>query len=160
MDPLLTVAAIVLAGVGIIAGFIAYYDYTETQPKADAQLKHIQTLTCEQVLSFPSNTPMYSKENRIVLNEKNEQCTKAKQLEAQKEKERLDALLADPNSYESLSREYLKLTESLPELQNKYDTLKNETSILQEKITNATTRLSQVKEKMNENGWPFPDSEE
>ncbi len=149
MDPLLTVAVIILVGVGIIAGFIAYHDHTEIQPKAEAQYLYLQTITCEEVSSFPSSTTLYSKENRILLNEKTKTCTEAKQREAQKEKERLDALLADPDSFESLSREYAKLKESLEESQTRYDVLQNETDILQEKIAEYENRIAEIIEKID-----------
>lgn len=149
MDPLLTVAVITLVGVGIVAGFIAYHDHTEIQPKAEAQYLYLQTITCEEVSSFPSSTTLYSKENRILLNEKTKTCTEAKQREAQKAKERLDALLADPDSFESLSREYAKLKESLEESQTRYDILQNETGILQEKIAEYENRIAEIIEKID-----------
>lgn len=149
LDPLLTIAVVTLVGVGIIAGFIAYHDQTEIQPKAEAQYMYLQTITCEEVSSFPSSATLYSKENRILLNEKTKACTEAKQAKAQKEKERLDALLADPNSYESLSREYAKLKESLEESQTRYEMLQNETGILQENITQYESRIAEIREKID-----------
>lgn len=144
LDPLLIIAAVILVMVAIVGGFMAYHEYTVIRPQAVAQHDYIQSLSCDQILSFPTTTPLYSKDNRQLLTEKTEKCTEARQLEAQKEKERLDALLADPNSFESLSREYERLTESLAEAKVRYENLTNQTLALQEQITEYENRISEI----------------
>lgn len=130
--------------VAIMGGAMAAHEYIVIRPQAIAQNEYLQSLTCEQIESFPPTTPILSKENRHLFTERIESCTEARQLAAQKEKEKLDALLADPNSFESLSREYERITQSLDESKVRFENLTNQTLVLEQQIIEYENRISEI----------------
>lgn len=139
-----------IIGFGIFA-IVAEYNFNVKMPNAAAELEEMRSMSCDEIKAIDSVGRYWSKENQAFGNEKAESCQVAEAAIKEKEKKRMDKLLADPNSFESLSRDLKKFQELYESNQELYETQSSEVEILKQNVADFENQINEIKAKLEQN---------
>lgn len=127
------------------------YNINVKIPNAVIELTEMKTMSCPEIKSKVGQNEFWSLENGAFAREKAESCANAEAAIKKAEKEKLDKLLADPNSLESLTRELEKYQNLYDSHKKDYDFYSSQTDILKHNVTDFENKINEIKAKISEN---------
>ncbi len=137
----------------LITGGSIYEKYTVVIPKADAELLELMAMSCNEIKTRNSMGSYALRVNGVFAREKVDACSDAEDAIKQFEREKMNRLLADPNSQESLTKRLSILFELR---ESHFDLLSghvNQTKILQGNLTNFDMEMNHITQTMIELGY-------
>jgi hypothetical protein len=136
---------VVAMGVFVV---VIEYNINTKIPNAVAELEEMRTMSCEEIKIKDSLNRYWSKENGEYGANKADSCALAEAAIKKAEKERLDKLLADPNSFESLSRDLIKFQGLYDSYQELYEIHSSEAKILKQNVTDFENKINEINSKL------------
>ena len=137
-----------VAVAGIFGGLLVYQSVL-VPPKAEMEYLEIKEMDCENIKEKNSTGAFWNDLNKITALMMIEKCDADEQAIIQAEKDRLEKLLADPNSDESLQRDLKKFQGLYNSFKEQYDFHHGEASILIQNVTEYKTLLDQTEMKLS-----------
>jgi hypothetical protein len=137
-----------VAVAGIFA-FILEYQINTSHPNAVAELEEMKKMSCDEIKSKHTLNRYWSKDNGAYGKDQADGCAASESAIKKLEKDRLDKLLADPNSLESLSRDLKKFQGLYGSYQELYESHSSEAKILKQNVTDFGNQLDRIKLKLS-----------
>ena len=138
--------------VAVMGGFVVILEYQVNTafPNAVAELEEMRKMSCDEIKSKNALNRYWSKENGAFGGDKADGCAAAEAAIKKAEKDRLDELLADPNSFESLSRDLIKFQGLYDSYQELYETHSSEAEILKHNVTDFENQINEINAKLEQ----------
>ena len=137
-----------IAVAGIFGGLLVYQNIL-IPPKAEIEYLEIKQMNCNNIKEKNTTGAFWSDLNRITALMMIEKCDADDQAIIQAEKDRLEKLLADPNSDESLQQDLKKFQGLYNSFKEQYDFHSGEASILIQNVTEYGALLDETKMKLS-----------
>lgn len=134
--------------VGGLFGFMVVQKINVEIPNSIIEQSQMQAMSCNEIKAKDATGLYASLENSRIGRDKIAACNEADAALKKAEQDRLTKLLADPTSFESLSRDLKKFQEQYDSFKEKYETHASETAILKQNMTDFESKLSQTKEQL------------
>ncbi|QLH05837.1 hypothetical protein [Nitrosopumilus ureiphilus] len=135
--------------IGIFASVLAY-QFNVAMPNAVVEMEELRKMSCDQIKEKNAVNRYWSKTNSEYGNNKAKGCTDAEMAIKQAEQKRIDKLLADPNSLESLSRDLKKFQDLYDSYQELYQTHSSEAKILKQNVTDFENQINRIKIQLSQ----------
>ena len=139
---------VVIGGVFVI---ILDYNFNVKYPNAVIELEEMKKMTCPEIKDKVAKNKYWSLENGDFGREKAQGCSEATAAIKKAEKEKLDKLLADPNSLESLTRDLDKFQKLYDSHKEEYDFHASQAAMLKQNVTDFENKLNEINSKIKEN---------
>ncbi|MCV0431848.1 hypothetical protein [Nitrosopumilus sp.] len=143
----------IVCGIGmmIFLSVVGINYVVHTVPLAEKQHQEILEMSCDEIEHFPSNAVLYTPTNRKLLSESTDGCAEATKAAKAKQNEILQEKLKDPNSVESLLKEFRQQSLLQSTFQDQYDFHHEESQKLFKDLTAANNKISDIQSHPN---WP------
>ncbi|MCE9653433.1 MAG: hypothetical protein K8Q89_10345 [Nitrosarchaeum sp.] len=127
---------------------IIEYNINVLWPNAATELEEIKKMSCDEIKVKDGNNDYWTRENGKIGKEKADGCVEAELAAKKAEKEKQDAILADPNSLESLTRDLKKFQELYNSTSASYKLHASQAEILKQNVTDFENQVEQIKSKL------------
>ncbi|QLH10837.1 hypothetical protein [Nitrosarchaeum sp. AC2] len=132
---------------------ILSYQFNTAMPNAAIELEEMRKMSCDEIKAKDALNRYWSKDNSKYGKDKVGGCVAAELAITNAEKEKLDKLLADPNSLESLTRDLKKFQDLYDSHKELYDYHLSETKMLNQNVTDFENKINEINSKLlNEYG--------
>lgn len=138
---------VVVMGIFVV---ILEYNFNTKMPNAEIELAEMQTMTCPEIEAKLEINQFWSMENGAFAREKGQGCADAAAAIRKAEKEKLDKLLADPNSLESLTRDLEKFQKEYDAFKKDYEIHSSQAAILKQNVTDFENKINEIQLKLQE----------
>lgn len=142
-----------VVGMGVFVVVVEYTINTKI-PNAVVELEELRKMSCDEIKAKESLNNYWSDENGKFGGDKADSCAAAEAAIKKAEKERLDKLLADPNSFESLSRDLIKFQGLYDSHKELYDFHSSEANILKQNVTDFENKINEINSKIEQDYGP------
>jgi transposase-like protein len=138
-----------VVGMGVFVGVVEYNTNTK-MPNAAAELEEMRTMSCEEIKAKDSLNNYWTSDNREFGGDKMSGCAAAEAAIRKAENDRLDKLLEDPNSFESLSRDLIHFQGLYDSYQELYEMHSSEAEILKHNVTDFENQINEINSKLEQ----------
>ena len=145
----ITPIVFLIVGFGIFA-IVVEYNLNTKVPNAVVELEEMRTMSCEEIESKNTKNRYWSLENRVFGDGKASSCADAAAAIKKAEQEKLDELLADPNSFESLTRDLKKFQDLYDSHSELYETHATQADILKTNVTDFENQINEINSKLEQ----------
>ena len=135
---------------GIIFAAILDYTFNVKIPSAVVEQAQMKEMSCDEIGVKVSKNLFWSTENEKYAKDRVKACSDAKAAIRKAEQDKLDKLLADPNSLESLTRDLEKSEKLYDTFKEEYALHSSKAEILKQNVTDFENKINEIKSKIQE----------
>ena len=135
------------AGIFVV---ILDYNYNVKRPNAIIEFAEMEKMNCTEMRSKLGTNLFWSMDNAKFAREMVQACSDAEAAVRKAEQDKLNKLLADPNSFESLSRDLERFQKLYDSHKEEYDFHSTQADILKHNVTDFENKINEINSKIQE----------